>query len=267
MERKFRILTLALTLTLVFLSINAWAEPKEELKVTEITTQKATPEVSPQQTLTLAQPIPVHNYEDALKYTLGPDDVIQVDILRHQEFSGIFPVNLEGKIQLKFAGDIDVTGLTKKELEQKIKEITSAYVVNPQVTVTILEYKNKVIYVLGEVGQPGRYYMRSESIPVREAVVQAGLPTQAAAMRKCRIVTPDKNGKVKVKPVNLYSVLYGGDLRRNLEMRPGDVLYVPSTVMAKLVRMINPVTATVQGAAAGPTGVNTGKTAVTGLAK
>jgi len=203
---------------------------------------------------------------DPLKYTLGPDDVVQIDIMRHPEFSGTYPINQEGKMQYKFVGDIDVNGLTKLQLEQKIKEIISAYVISPEVNVTITEYKSKVIYVLGEVGQPGKYYMHSESISVREAVVQAGLPTLSASMRRCRIVTPDKNGQVKIRSVDLYSVLYGGQLKYNLDMRPGDVLYVPSTVMAKIIRIINPVTSAVGLAASGPDSASTARTAVKTMA-
>ena len=203
--------------------------------------------------------------DEALRYTLGPDDIIEISVMRHPEFSGVYPINLEGKLQYKFVGDLEVNGLTKKELEEKIKKVISNYLVSPEVNVTVLEYKSKVIYVLGEVGQPGKYFMRSETIPVREAVVQAGLPTLAAAMRKCRIVTPDKNGKAKTKSVDLYSILYGGNLKLNVDMRAGDVLYVPSTMMAKLIRIINPITATVNGVAAGPSGVSTGKSALTSM--
>jgi uncharacterized RmlC-like cupin family protein len=88
----------------------------------------------------------------------------------------------------------------------------------------------------------------------------------SAAMRKCRIITPDKNGQVKIKPVDVYSVLYGGNLQYNYEMHAGDVLYVPCTVMAKLIRIINPVTATVSGMAAGPTGASDSKSAIANLA-
>jgi len=210
---------------------------------------------------------PASNYEDPMKYILGPDDVIQIDVMRHPEFSGTYPVNLEGKVQYKFIGDIEVAGMTKKNLEERIRNIIANFVVSPEVNVTVLEYKSKVVYILGEVGQPGKYYMRSETLSVREAVVQAGLPLQSAAMRKCRIITPDKDGKVKIRPVDLYSLLYGGNLKYNYDMHAGDVLYVPCTVMAKLIRIINPVTATVNGAASGPTGVSSGKSAITSLAK
>jgi len=219
---------------------------------------------SPELQLAKATTLP-NNFLDPTRYTLGPDDVIDITVMRHTEFSGVFPVNQEGKVQLKFVGDIDVTGLTKSELEKKIKEVIATYVTEPEITVTILEYKSKVIYVLGEVGMPGKYYMRSESIPVREAVVQAGLPTLSAAMRRCQLVTPTKEGKAKNKAVDLYSVLYGGDLKKNISMVPGDVLYVPATVMAKIIRVISPVTQTVGVTASAPSEAQSGRSAVSAL--
>jgi hypothetical protein len=98
-------------------------------------------------------------------------------------------------------------------------------------------------------------------------VVQAGMLLQSAAMRKCRIITPSKDGRVKIKPVNLYEVLYGGKLKYNYGMQPGDVLYVPATVMAKLIRIINPVTSAVGVAASGPSEASTARSAASALAK
>lgn len=248
MARIFRFSVFALAV-LMMLRL-AWAE-MEGVKGKELSKAAATS----------------NNLFDPLKYTLGPDDVIEITVMRHPEFSGVYPINLEGKIQYKFVGDIEVSNLTKGEVEQKIKEVISNYIVSPEVNVTITEYKSKVIYVLGEVAQPGKYYMRSETIPVREAVVQAGLPTLSAAMRKSRIVTPDKDGKVKTKIVDLYSLLYGGNLKNNLNMHPGDVLYVPSTVMAKVIRVINPIASTVGIASSAPKEASLGKSSAVTLAK
>ena len=255
-------------LIIIAVAAQAWAKPQtDELKVIEtpdaieIHTQ-ADPNAIAQKDTVLAD-----SKFDPLKYTLGPEDAVEISVMRHPEFSGTYPINMEGKLQYKFVGDIDVNGLTKKEMEEKIKSIISNFVISPEINVTILEYRSKVIYVLGEVGAPGKYYMRSENIPLREAVVQAGLPTLSAAMRRCRLVTPDKNGKVRTKSVDLYSILYGGDLRRNIDMRPGDVLYVPATIMAKIIRVINPVTSTVGLAAAGPSDASTARTASRTLVK
>lgn len=261
MEKSAKYFVFIFALFLV--TARSWAaqeNPPEDLKVISDSTELSAEKPEPLTKMASA-------FVDPIKYTLGPDDVIEISVMRHPEFSGVYPVNLEGKIQYKFVGDIEVSGLNKKELERKIQDAISSFVLSPAVTVTIIEYKSKVIYVLGEVGAPGKYIMRSDSIPVREAVVNAGLPTLAAAMRRCRIITPAKNNKAITKVVDLYSILYGGNLKENIDMHAGDVLYVPSTVMAKIVRVINPVTAAIGVSAAGPSDVNTGKQAVTTLAK
>ncbi len=201
-----------------------------------------------------------------MKYTLGPDDAVEITVMRHPEFSGVYPINQEGQLQYKFVGDIDARGMTKQQLEDKLKSIIANFVISPEINVTITEYKSKVFYVLGEVGSPGKYFMRAESISVREAVFQAGLPAQTAAMRKSQIITPDKSGKAKVRKVDLYSILYGGNLKKDIDMHPGDVLYVPATVMAKVIRVINPVASTMGIASSSPESVGRAKSAVTTMA-
>lgn len=206
--------------------------------------------------------LPVPSAFDPLKYTLGPDDSVEISVMRHPEFSGVYPINQEGKLQYKFVGDLEVNGFTKQQLEEKLKKALSVYVNSPEVSVTVMEYRSKYFYVLGEVTAPGKYYMRAETITVREAAFEAGLPTPSAAMRKCQLITPSVKGKPRARSVNLYSILYGGNLKYNINLHPGDVLYVPSTVMAKVIRVINPVTSTVGIAASGPESAASGRTAM-----
>lgn len=187
---------------------------------------------------------------EAMKYTLGPDDVIEIDVRRHPEFSGQYPVNSEGKIEYKFVGDVLVAGLTKLELQERLAKILSEYIVEPDVNVRIVAYLSKVFYVVGEVNGPGKFYMKGNTIPVREALVAAGLPAVgSSAMRKCRLITPNIKGRQSFKYVNAYELLYGGDLGQNVDMKPGEVLYVPSSLMAKVIRVISPVTNAVSSAA------------------
>jgi len=182
--------------------------------------------------------------EEAVKYTLGPDDVILIDVRRHPEFTGQYPITSEGKIEYKFVGDIIVAGLTKVQLQERLAHILSEYIIEPEVNVQIMAYLSKVFYVVGEVNQPGKFYMKGNTIDVREALMQAGLPNQASSTRRCRLITPSANGKNIYKDINVYELLYAGDLKENVEMKPGDVLYVPATIMAKIIRVISPVTDT-----------------------
>lgn len=199
--------------------------------------------------LPLAGP-PAGPIAESVKYTLGPDDVIEIEVRRHPEFSGQYAVNSEGKIEYKFVGDVIVRGLTKNELKERLNMVLSEFIIEPEIDVRIVAYLSKVFYVVGDVGNPGKFYMKGDTITVREALVQSGLPTGAAAMRRCRLVTPAEDGSGKYKNVDVYELLYKGDLTENLEMQPGDVLYVPATAMAKFLRVFSPVTGAV-GQAAG----------------
>ena len=187
--------------------------------------------------------------EEPVKYTLGPDDVITIDVRRHPEFGGTYVINSEGKVQYKFVGDIHVSGMTKTELKEKLTQILAAYLVEPVIDVTIEAYRSKVFYVIGEVGRPGKYYMMADEIPVREAVVQAGLPLLSASASKSKLITPNENGKPAAKKIDLDKILYKGDLRQNMMMKPGDVVYVPATLVTKFMRKIAPVAQPVQATA------------------
>lgn len=204
---------------------------------------------------------------DPIKYTLGPGDAIEIEVLRHPEFSGKYVVNNEGKIQYKFVGDMEVKGMTKVQLADKLKQALSQYVVSPEINVSIAEYGSKVFYVLGEIAAPGQYVMKAETISLRDAIHMAGLPTSNAAMRKCRLITPSETGHPKVQNVDIYSLLYGGDLRKNVSIKAGDILYVPATVMAKVIRVISPATTVVGLSSSMPESAASAKTAVNSLKK
>lgn len=194
--------------------------------------------------------VPPSAITEDVKYTLGPNDVIAIEVRRHPEFSGQYAINSEGKIEYKFIGDVVVEGLTKAQLNERLTGILLEFLIEPEIDIRIVAYLSKVFYVVGDVRRPGKFYMRGNTVTVRGAIIQAGLPTGAAAMGRCRIITPNETGKNNYVDVNVFSLLYEGNLKENLEMQPGDVLYVPATVIAKVIRVISPVT-NLAGQAAG----------------
>ena len=195
--------------------------------------------------------------QEVSKYTLGPTDVLEITVMRHPEVSSQFIVNSEGKIQYQFVGDIKVAGLTKEEASKLIIEKLSAYIVSPDVTVKIIGYNSKVVYVIGEVANPGRIFMHGDTITVREALLESGLPLLSASTKKCPLITPAASAKPAHKDVNVFNLLYEGDLRENLVMKPGDVLYIPATILSKAMRVISPVTQPVTTGAGGASAART----------
>jgi polysaccharide export outer membrane protein len=181
--------------------------------------------------------------DETSNYTLGPDDVINIIVMRHPEVSGQYTINKEGKIQYEFAGDVTLAGLTKDQAVDLLAKKLSIYIIKPQISFKIIGFNSKIVYVVGEVARPGRIPMHGDTITVRDALLEAGLPLiGSAATDSASIFTPDASGRVVRKKVNVEALLYRGDLRENFILHPGDCLYVPATFLTKAMRVISPVT-------------------------
>ena len=171
------------------------------------------------------------------KYTLGKGDVIEIEVRAQPEFSGKFVIGPDGCIQYRFVGDIKAEGFTKEELKEMLIEKLKRYVKIPEVSITILEYRSKFVYILGEVGRPGKYPMKGDEVDLRDAIIAAGLPTPDAALRRVYVIKPDLE-KPTYKKVDLYKLLYKGILKDNLTLTPGDLVVVPATVPSEINRAL-----------------------------
>ena len=186
------------------------------------------------------------------QYTLGANDVISIIVMRHPEVSGEYIINQEGKIQYEFVGDVTLSGLTKEQAVSLLTKKLSVYIIKPEISLKISGYNSKIVYVVGEVANPGRIPMHGDTITVRDALLTAGLPLiGSAATDSASLFTPSASGNVIRKKVNVEALLYRGDLRENYVMRPGDCLYIPATFLTKAMRVISPVTAPVENVAGG----------------
>ena len=192
-------------------------------------------------------------------YAVGETDILEITVMRHPEVSGQFVINNEGNIQYEFVGDLNVVGLTKDQIKKTLTEKLSEYIIDPEITVKIVGYNSKIIYVVGEVGRPGKIYMEGDTMTAHEALLEAGLPLLSANTKAGRVITPSNTGTPIIRKVNVNKLLYEGDLRENLVMQPGDTLYVPPTFLAKTMRVIQPVAQPI-GTAAGA-----GRTVMTGF--
>jgi len=187
-------------------------------------------------------------------YTLGRDDLVQIQVRNQPEFSGEFVVGPDGYIQYAYLGDIPVAGMTKYEVQQILEKLLERYVRVPSVTVAITGYNSKAIYVIGEVNRPGKYLMRGDVIKLREAVIAAGLPTRFAALGRTHVIKPDLQHP-KVRKINLKRILYRGRLDQDITLYPGEIVVVPSTVLSAvnnfLSQLLNPFTRAAAAAAIG----------------
>jgi polysaccharide export outer membrane protein len=169
-----------------------------------------------------------------------PGTVVKILVEGHTEWSGEFTVKPNGMVFIPGFGEIRAEGMSKAKFETELTRSLERYINNPMATVDIVKYASEVIYILGEVGRPGEYSTGGKTITLRDAVILAGLPTSFAATSRVYIISPSSE-KPNQRVVNLYRILYRGELERNIEVRPGEIVYVPKTVLGMISDLVGAI--------------------------
>ena len=116
-----------------------------------------------------------------------------------------FLVGDDGTIGLHYLGSIKAEGLTRKQLKEKLQTDLLPYMKEPIVNV---QYINKKVTVLGEVGKPQILQLTEEQTPLLEVLVNSGDVTKNADKRSITIIREDSGSQKKVKHVNLEDHAY-----------------------------------------------------------
>ena len=143
-------------------------------------------------------------------YKLAAGDVITVRVLGEDDLRRE-KVRLSdaGTMSFPVLGEINVRGMTVGALEDYItKGLKGRYLLNPQVTVTIDEYRN--FYVNGMVEKPGGYPF-SPGLTVRKAVTLAGGFRERANRDKINIIRDD-DPKQTPRRVDMNATVLPGDI-------------------------------------------------------
>ncbi len=159
-------------------------------------------------------------------YIIEPEDNLKITFWDDKELNTEAKVSRNGEIVLPIVGAVKATGLTPQQLSVRISEKMSLYgKVISNVSVEILEYGSKRIYVTGEVKSPGKYSF--EVMPnLWEILLEAGGPTESAMLGDVAIVRRAEGGKVY--KADVASAIEKGELDTLPKIRPGDTVHVPS---------------------------------------
>jgi polysaccharide export outer membrane protein len=143
-------------------------------------------------------------------YKLGSGDMISIRVLGEDDLRRErVRLSDAGTVSFPILGEIEVRGKTVGALEEYItKGLKGRYLVDPQVNVTIEEYRN--FFVNGMVEKPGGYpYV--PGLTVRKAISIAGGYKERASREKMNIIRDDDRTQTP-KKVDLNSPVYPGDI-------------------------------------------------------
>jgi len=162
---------------------------------------------------------------DPKAYIIGESDLLHINVYKEAELTQNAVVRPDGMISLPLINEMKVSGKTPLQVQQELAQDLKAFIVDPQVTVTVVDVRSKIVYVTGEVGHPEAYPLLTPTT-VLQMITKAGGPT-AYAKRSAIFVLRNVNGKKEKIPFPYKDVIKGKKADQDFLLQPGDTIVIP----------------------------------------
>ena len=159
----------------------------------------------------------------AADYKLAIGDKLRVEVYKDPQLSQSLQVRPDGKITLPLVGDVNAAGLTSLELRDQLATALREYVTNPVVTVIVVETVPPLVYVMGEVTNPGSIPLNGP-MSVLQALAMAGGFREFANTKDIRVLRRSTRG-VQTIAFNYKTAVKGEGAP--VMLQPGDTVIVP----------------------------------------
>jgi len=180
---------------------------------------------------------------DYTDYKVGPEDLLDIQIFGQDNLNREVRVNGQGEVTLPLVGVVKVAGLSPKAIEQRLRERYGArYVRDPQITLTVKEYRHQRVSVTGAVDKPGSYEIIGPRSLLEVLAMAGGLQDKGSTAKAGDVVhvirgpgtdriaaaaEPAGASQNKTLIIDLQRLLGRGASELNVPIRNGDVVHVP----------------------------------------
>jgi protein involved in polysaccharide export with SLBB domain len=122
-------------------------------------------------------------------YLLVAGDVVQVKVYQEDDLDAKVRIAKDGTVTLALIGSVKIGGRTREEAAEMIKgKLGEKYLVNPQVTIEVVEYSKRRFTVLGQVQRAGTFeFPGDDTLNLLQAISMAGGYTRLGAASKVTV--------------------------------------------------------------------------------
>lgn len=159
-------------------------------------------------------------------FIIGPEDVLEIMVWKNDVLSRTVTVRPDGMISFPLLGDVRVLGFKPNQVAKKITTRLKEYMENPVVTVIVQQINSYVVYLMGEVANPGKYQLK-RNLTLLQTIALAGGFTQFASRNRIVILRRDNGKSTDTKIKVRYDDIVFGEKSENILLKPGDTIIVP----------------------------------------
>ncbi len=155
-------------------------------------------------------------------YVIGPGDELRIQVWGQVTLNGRYTVDRTGNIYIPQVGTLQVAGLPFAQVQEHLKSQMARVFRNFDLNVNMGQLRSIQVFVVGQARRPGNYTISSLST-LTNALFATGGPLPQGSMRHIQL---KRSGKVVVD-FDLYDLLERGDKTNDVQLLPGDVIYIP----------------------------------------
>jgi polysaccharide export outer membrane protein len=139
-------------------------------------------------------------------------------------------VTPDGQVSLPVLGSVFVQGLTLSELQTELNERYQEQIFGIEVIPVLVERAPRYVYVLGEVGAPGRFEMTGPTT-LLQAIAMAGSWNVGAHLRQIVVFRRGDDWRLMATMVDLHAALHGKEPcpRGEIWLSDSDLVIVPKS--------------------------------------
>lgn len=174
---------------------------------------------------TLGVPSPATPPQAVLQ--LGPGDAVTVRVFGRPEFDTTSYVGEDQNLNVPLAGPVRVGGLSPSAAANKIATALrqGEFLVDPQVSVTLEQFRSQQVSVLGEVRTPGRFALESKTSVLDMLALAGGVNEIGADV--IYLMRRSADGQMQNQAIDLKKLIGGNASQFSVSLQGGDSIYVP----------------------------------------
>ncbi|MCY7375196.1 MAG: polysaccharide export protein [Pyrinomonadaceae bacterium] len=171
-------------------------------------------------------------------YSIHQGDKLSVKFFYQPELNETsLTVRPDGYISLQLIDDVKAEGLTTRQLKARLEKAYNEILLEPLISVALVEFVAPRVFVGGQVGKPGRYDLRDGQTLV-QVIFLAGGFNRDANRGTVLHARPDGKGDWKITPVNVSKILSQKGAEKDVFLSDGDYVFVPDSKISRINKAV-----------------------------
>jgi protein involved in polysaccharide export with SLBB domain len=161
------------------------------------------------------------------KYEVSAQDLLNVRVVGEMDLTGDFRVSNDGTIKYPYLEYISVEGETVRQVEKEMTDLLKdGWLIDPQVIVTVKEYSQKFVYVMGEgiTGSRQISFSGQNEMTLLRAIAMAGGFNRIAKKSQVFIFRTGENRETARLEVDAKDIIKGK--APDILIKTNDTIYV-----------------------------------------